>query len=170
MKSAPAPAAPGAPAKIEAVQASAEKTVVVQSSLYRVELSNRGGVVKSWKLNKYFDDQKPPRPLELVNADGSQQLGWPFSLVLADSQLESQANNALYEMSPSSSDEVNAPSEITLHWSDGHLDVTKKMNFEQNYEIIDRSGGGSGRQAASRRARLARRIRRQGGLQSGDSS
>ncbi len=34
------------------VQASAEKTVVVQSPLYRVELSNRGGVVKTWQLNK----------------------------------------------------------------------------------------------------------------------
>jgi YidC/Oxa1 family membrane protein insertase len=146
MKSAPAPAAPGTPAKIEAVQASAEKTVVVQSSLYRVELSNRGGAVKSWKLNKYFDDQKPPRPLELVNPDGSQQLGWPFSLVLSDSQLESQANNALYEMSPSSSDEVNAPSEITLHWSDGHLDVTKKLTFKQDYEVsIDVSASLDGR-------------------------
>jgi YidC/Oxa1 family membrane protein insertase len=129
-----APAALAAPAKIEAVQADAEKTIVIESSLYRVEISNRGGVVKSWKLKKYFDDQRPPRPLELVNPDGSQQLGWPFSLMLADSQLESQANNALFEISPSS-DQVSAPAEITLHWSDGHLDVTKTINFKQDYEV-----------------------------------
>jgi YidC/Oxa1 family membrane protein insertase len=49
------------------VEASEEKTVVVESALYRVELSNRGGVVKTWQLNKYFDDQKPPHPLDLVN-------------------------------------------------------------------------------------------------------
>ena len=48
-------------------RSTAEKNVVVQSALYRVELSNRGGVVQSWKLNKYFDDQKPPHPLDLVN-------------------------------------------------------------------------------------------------------
>jgi YidC/Oxa1 family membrane protein insertase len=126
--------APGPPAKIEAVQASAEKTVVVESTLYRVEISNRGGVVKSWELKKYFDDQSPPRPLDLVNADGSQQLGWPFSLMLSDAQLESQANNALYEVTPPS-DAISAPSEVTLHWSDGHLDVTKKLNFTQDYEM-----------------------------------
>jgi YidC/Oxa1 family membrane protein insertase len=126
--------APGPPAKIEAVQASAEKTVVVESTLYRVEISNRGGVVKSWELKKYFDDQSPPRPLDLVNPDGSQQLGWPFSLMLSDAQLESQANNALYEVTPAS-DSIGAPSEVTLHWSDGHLDVTKKLNFTQDYEM-----------------------------------
>jgi YidC/Oxa1 family membrane protein insertase len=129
-----AAAAPVVPRKIDGVQASTEKTVVIESSLYRVEISNRGGVVKSWRLKNYFDDQRPPRPLDLVNPDGSQQLGWPFSLMLSDSQLESEANSALYEISPSS-DQISAPSEITLHWSDGHLDVTKKLNFKQDYEI-----------------------------------
>src|SRR5208282_4389375 len=80
------------------VEASEEKTVVVQSALYRVELSNRGGVVKTWQLNRYMDDQKPPRPLDLVNDSVAQQLGWPFSLVLADSQLEAKANSALYQV------------------------------------------------------------------------
>src|SRR5271165_3397478 len=42
MKGALAPSQ--APAKIEAVEASAEKTIVVESTLYRVEISNRGGV------------------------------------------------------------------------------------------------------------------------------
>ncbi len=80
------------------VEASEEKTVVVQSPLYRVELSNRGGVVKTWQLNKYMDDQKPPQPLDLVNDSVAQELGWPFSLVLADPQLEAKANSGLYEI------------------------------------------------------------------------
>ena len=54
----------------------------------------------TWKLKKYFDDQKPPHPLDLVNAQRAQQLGWPFSLVLSDPQLEAQANSALYEVTP----------------------------------------------------------------------
>jgi YidC/Oxa1 family membrane protein insertase len=130
MKGAPSASLPAE--KIETVQAAEEKSVVVESTLYRVEISNRGGVVKSWQLNKYFDDQRPPRPLDLVNSDGSRQLGWPFSLMLSDPQLESRANNALYEIAPSSP-EVSAPATITLHWSDGHLDVTKKLNFTQDY-------------------------------------
>src|SRR2546425_11767644 len=58
-----------------------ERTIVVENDLYRVEFSNRGAVVKSWKLKKYQDDNKPPRTLDLVHPDAAQQLGgWPFSL------------------------------------------------------------------------------------------
>ena len=123
------------PFAIPTVQASSEKSVVVESPLYRVELSNRGGVVRSWRLKKYFDDQKIPQPLELVNQSAAQQLGWPFSLVLADKQLENEANSALYEVTPDLSDSIaTAPADITFHWSDSHLEVTKKIHFRQDYE------------------------------------
>ena len=56
--------------------------------------------MRSWKLKNYFDDQKPPHPLDLVDPSASQQLGWPFSLMLSDPQLEAQANSALYQVTP----------------------------------------------------------------------
>jgi YidC/Oxa1 family membrane protein insertase len=127
-------AAPAKPVAIPVVQASAEKTVVVASSDYRVELSNRGGVVKSWKLQKYLNAQKPPQPLDLVHSDAASELGWPLSLVLPDPREEQKANTALYDMSPASR-ELEAPAEITFHWSDGHLDVTKKLKFSQDYQV-----------------------------------
>ncbi|MFZ0617587.1 MAG: membrane protein insertase YidC [Candidatus Acidiferrales bacterium] len=125
--------------KIPAVAASQEKTIVVESPLYRVELSNRGGVVHSWKLKKYSDDETPPQPLDLVNADSAAQIGWPMSLLVgdaqgADKQYETQANAALYEVTPGP-EHFDAPAEITFHWSDGHLDVTKKLKFDQSYEV-----------------------------------
>jgi YidC/Oxa1 family membrane protein insertase len=89
-------------------------------------------VVRSWKLKKYSDDQKPAHLLDLVNNSAAQQLGWPFSLVLSDSQLEAKANSALYEVTPGPGN-LTAPTEITFHWSDGHLDVTKKLNFDLDY-------------------------------------
>ena len=129
-------------------QASEEKTVIVESGLYRVEFSNRGGVVKSWLLKKYFDDAKPPRPLDLVNADAAQQLGWPFSLLLADAQQTEQANSALYKVTVDQGElgaerdgaarggnEFTAPATVTFHWSDGHLDIAKKLRFGTNYEV-----------------------------------
>jgi YidC/Oxa1 family membrane protein insertase len=119
---------------IAVIEASEEKMVVVESPLYRVELSNRGGVVRSWKLKKYFDDQKPPRELDLVDAEAALQLGWPFSLLLSDAQLEAQANGALYQISPGA-DHFEAPATITLHWSDGRLDVTKTLKFDKSYEM-----------------------------------
>jgi len=155
-------AARAAAANSSAVEASEEKTVVVQSPLYRVELSNRGGVVKTWQLNKYMDDQKPPRPLDLVNDSVAQQLGWPFSLVMSDAQLEAKANSALYQVQavgavvidkassgsnaaaieaaaraaagPAGAGPFQAPIKIIFHWSDGHLDVTKTLTFGLNYE------------------------------------
>ena len=114
------------------VQASEEKPIIVESPLYLVELSNRGGLVRSWKLKKYSDDQKPAHLLDLVNTSAAQQLGWPFSLVLSDSQLEAKANSALYEVTPATGN-LTAPTEITFHWSDGHLDVNKKLNFSLDY-------------------------------------
>ena len=151
----PQQAAGSAPAKgkataaaIPTVQASAEKFVDVESGLYRVELSNHGAVVRSWKLKKYFDDETPPRPLDLVNPDVSEQLGWPFSLMLSDKQLEKQANSALYEVATGDAytdvpgkiaappaGTLEAPVSLSFHWSDGHLDVTKKLSFTEDYQL-----------------------------------
>src|SRR5690242_13435160 len=73
------------------VTAAGEKNIVVESDLYRVELSNRGAVVRSWQLKKYTDEGNPPRTLDLVNADLARQTGgWPLSLQLADSQQRSE--------------------------------------------------------------------------------
>jgi len=138
------------PANIPLAQAVAEKTVTIDSPVYYIELSNRGGVVRSWTLKKYFDDQKPPRLLDLVNSSAAQELGWPFSLGCTDAQLESEANNGLYELTTSSVESTSgasnapaldapevltAPATITFHWSNGHLDITKKLSFNADYQI-----------------------------------
>jgi YidC/Oxa1 family membrane protein insertase len=143
-------AAPPRPVVIPAAQAEAEKIITVETSVYHIELSNRGGVVRSWTLKKYFDDQKPPRPLDLVNSDVAQELGWPFSVELSDTELEREANAGLYEVTTGTSnagppqkasavsntaDIFAAPVSITFHWSDGHLDVTKKLAFDQSYQL-----------------------------------
>jgi YidC/Oxa1 family membrane protein insertase len=117
------------------LQASDAETIVVESPVYRVELSNRGATAHSWRLQKYFDDENPPRPLELVNTAAAQQFdAWPLSVALDDPQLESKANTGLYQVSPQSTS-FQAPVELTFHWSDGHLDVAKKLKFDTNYQI-----------------------------------
>jgi len=127
-----------APVKIPVAQAAAEKIITVESPLYHIEITNRGAVVRSWTLKKYFDDQNPPRPLDLVNSAAAQELGWPFSLALSDAQLEASANSGLYQVTTTpaaNSNTFDAPATITLHWSDGHLDVTKKLSFTPGYEM-----------------------------------
>ena len=109
--------------------------MVIDSDLYRVEISNRGGVVRSWQLKNFTDDHKPPRTLDLVHADSAQASGnWPFSIALDDPQQEVAANNALFEITsggkvPDAGAVLHAPAEVTLSWSDGHLEVTKQLKF-----------------------------------------
>src|SRR5439155_26032776 len=111
-----APSAPGshsnavnaAPAVVKAAPPAAvlgdknERTIVVESDLYRVEFSNRGGVVKSWQLKKYMDDAKPRQVLDVVHPATAQEVnGWPLSIALDDQNLENTANSALYVSSAS---------------------------------------------------------------------
>jgi YidC/Oxa1 family membrane protein insertase len=130
-------APPAVPISMRA--ASEERSVVVESDLYHVEISNRGAVVRSWQLKKFTDDNKPPRTLDLVHPEAAQQSGiWPFSLALDDPQQELTANNALFEITsagktPDAGVVLHAPSEITLSWSDGHLEITKQLKFDASY-------------------------------------
>jgi len=135
-----APTTSSAPATVSAAPPAAvkgdsqERTVVVENDLYRVEFSNHGGVVKSWKLKKYMDDSKPRQVLDLVHAKTSQEVGgWPFAVVLDDPQLESTANSALFV--PSGRDKVPTPADLSFSWSDGHLEITKRFHFDQSYVV-----------------------------------
>ncbi len=129
-----------------------ERTIVVENALYRVEISNRGGVVKSWQLKKYKDDARPQRVLDVVHPEAAAQVGgWPFALVLDDPQLEAQANSALYVagiphpgaaqrdvpgyVANLPANPLEAPAELQLTWSDGHLEVTKTFHFEHSYVV-----------------------------------
>ena len=128
-----------APVTIRA--ATAETSVVIESDLYHVEISNRGGVVRSWQLKQFDDDNKPPRTLDLVHPDAAQQSGsWPFSLALDDPQQEMDANNALFEVTSGGKPVapgavLQAPAEMTLAWSDGHLEITKQLKFDASYIV-----------------------------------
>jgi len=121
-----------------AIQAADEQITVIESPLYRVQITNRGGLVQSWKLKKYLNDDKPPQALELVNIPASREIGaWPLSFALEDSAAELKANTALYqvETKPQAGDTLQAPAEISLHWSDGHLDFVKHLKFDESYIV-----------------------------------
>jgi YidC/Oxa1 family membrane protein insertase len=132
---APAPPAKIAPVSVAPKSASQESSIVVENSLYRVEMSNRGAVVTSWQLKNYKDDAKPQRVLDVVHPDASQQTGgWPFSVVLDDEQLQNAANGGLYQVS-SAENTLHAPADVEFTWSDGHLEVTKHFRFDHTYVV-----------------------------------
>jgi YidC/Oxa1 family membrane protein insertase len=131
----PSSVAPAAPITVEPRGDSQEQTIVIENALYRVEISNRGAVVKSWQLKNYKDDAKPQRVLDVVHPDASQQTGtWPFSVVLDDEQLQNAANGGLYQV-VSDGSALHAPADAEFAWSDGHLEVTKKFHFDHSYVV-----------------------------------
>ena len=124
-----------APVSVAAKSDTQERTIVVENDLYRVEFSNRGAVVKSWRLKKYMDDSKPQRVLDVVHPDAAQQTGgWPFALVLDDAEMQSAANGGLYQISSPAST-LQAPADAEFSWSDGHLEVTKHFRFDHTYVV-----------------------------------
>lgn len=145
----PTPAAVATPPRA----ATAQRTVIVESDFFHVELSNTGAVVRSWilrqpptkggKFTDYTDESEPPKPLDVVHPEVALQLGGlPLSVVMDDKQLEARANTALYEVSttpnisgtPNSSPvTLQAPAEVDFTWSDGSLAVTKKLKFDASY-------------------------------------
>jgi len=126
-------------APVAAISDSQENSTVVQSDLYHVEISNRGAVVKSWQLSKYTDDNKPPRVLDVVHPEASQQVGgWPFALVLDNAELEKTANNGLFRLvsgSTGNANPITAPADLQFSWSDGHLEITKHFHFDNSYVV-----------------------------------
>jgi YidC/Oxa1 family membrane protein insertase len=114
---------------------SQERTIVIENDLYRVEISNRGAVVKSWQLKKYMDDAKPQHMLDVVHPAASQQTGgWPFAVVLDDEQLQNAANTGLYQIS-SGAETLHAPADAEFTWSNGRLEITKHFRFDHTYVV-----------------------------------
>ncbi len=80
------------------IGASTEQQFVVDTDIYRITMSNRGGTVRSWILKKYRDKQG--KPLELVNEASFAKVAAPFSVALRDDKAADVLNYGLYVAKP----------------------------------------------------------------------
>lgn len=125
------PKPPPAP-HIAISQGQQAQDIVVENDLYRITFSTQGGVVKSWILKKYTDANG--KPLDVVDAAASKQLGYPMSLRTTDETLNQKVNQALYVAQPSGAS-LKAPGTLELTYSDGHVQVQKKFTFGSDYMV-----------------------------------
>jgi YidC/Oxa1 family membrane protein insertase len=85
---------------LETVGAQEEEQISIETSLYQALWSNKGGVLKSWKLKKFRNEKK--EELELVSSRSQEINVYPlYLLTTEDSEFNTEINNALYK-SPSS--------------------------------------------------------------------
>jgi YidC/Oxa1 family membrane protein insertase len=126
----PTGATPSTPAVTK--QAAGETETVIESDLYRVTFTNRGGQVKSWILKK-FDNDAENGKLDLVNPSVAAQYGYPLSLWTYDEGLRGRLNSALYVATQDGK-------QITFEYSDQDLTVRKVFKFDDTYVVkIDAS-------------------------------
>ncbi len=126
-----------------AVAAAAEETVVIEDNLYRVELTNAGGRVKSWILKSFTGGDG--NPLELVSGS-AQTLGHlPLELAYGGPENSARINSALWQVERSASVDPDLVGKFTgevadtlrLVYADGlGLEVVKEFVFyRDNYHL-----------------------------------
>ena len=118
----------GSPAK-GAVASSAEVQTDIDTNLYHIQFTNRGGVIKSWVLKKFQDNQG--KPLELVNQD-AKDTPLPFSIQPRSGQLSVDPNQVLYKATP----EPDGAG-VSYEFSDGKTTIRKSFNFKKSSYLAD---------------------------------
>jgi hypothetical protein len=113
---------------VQAKEDSEERTFRIETDTATIELSNRGAVVRSWKLKNYRDPKG--NPLELVQG-GTTGLGWPLSFSVANPEQEEKLNSALYVVNQTPGT-LEAPAELTFEWSDGQVVARKQLRFSRD--------------------------------------
>ncbi len=114
-----------------AVEAQAVTPITIDTPLYRITFSNRGGEVTSWILKKY-KDLTTGKPLDLVNRQAAAKYGYPLSLWTYQPALTKKLADALYVPS-STAATLTAPTSVTFKYAANGLQVTKTFSFSDNY-------------------------------------
>ncbi|MGD2245717.1 MAG: membrane protein insertase YidC [Candidatus Aminicenantes bacterium] len=81
----------------QVISSQSEEEITIDTSLYQATWSNRGAVLKSWKLKRHKDENE--ENLELVSRLASEVKIYPFSLRTDDSSFDSLINSTLYQPS-----------------------------------------------------------------------
>ena len=112
-----------------------EKNIRVETPFYSAEFTNRGGLLTSFRLKKYFDDFG--KPLEMVpqEVDASHR---PLKLELNDKDATKIANESVYtvseeQISLSGRDTKN----LEFSFSDGKHTIRKTIGFRADSYLID---------------------------------
>jgi YidC/Oxa1 family membrane protein insertase len=128
----PAPAPAPVPAAAVSASVAADRELAlppIETDLFRIQMTNRGALVKSWILKKYRDSNG--KPLELVSAAGVAKTGYPFSIQIADRPLEWAAvNDALFAVTP-------VDGGLEFEYSDGRNYAKKTIRVKPGSYLVE---------------------------------
>ena len=107
-----------------------DRTIEVNTPLYRAVLVNRGATIQSFTLKEYANEQGDP--FEMVPIEASEILGvHPLALDLRDPAITEEVKDALFETSRLRMDlRPGETGELSFDWANGRgLTVSKKVGF-----------------------------------------
>ena len=85
------------PENIQPVMDSEEKEITVENPLCIIKFSNRGGVVQSWRLKDYLDDEG--KPLELIAPQSKDFNIFPLQIRTDDNARDAKIHSGLFVVS-----------------------------------------------------------------------
>jgi YidC/Oxa1 family membrane protein insertase len=114
-----------------------ERDVRIETQDVIAVFTNRGGLLKSWRLKRYEDLNK--QPLELIYQSLPTGQPLPFSLRASDPVVTATLNGALYAVTVTASAEraQTEPVDVAFDFkNDAGLQVTKRFHFEPSSYIV----------------------------------
>ncbi|MBN2246881.1 MAG: membrane protein insertase YidC [Candidatus Aminicenantes bacterium] len=120
------------------VSAQGEEEISVDTSLYHAVWSNKGAVLKSWKLKEYLKDNKEEN-VDLVSEQSAKIKRYPFYVVTEDPRFAAEINSSLFIASSSSLELQNGKTgEIRFEFADDSgTRVEKIFKFSDGTYYVD---------------------------------
>ena len=125
------------PAVGESKQAAVEQWIEVETDLYRLKMSNREAVVRSWVLKKYKDSHG--KPLEFIDEKKSGIFGYPLSVRIdREDDLTKSLRGALFATdAPARLDLTSANTQqVTFEYANQNLRVSKQVRFTKGSYVV----------------------------------
>lgn len=118
------------PSVAEDIKAEKAEEFAFDTPLYTARFSNLGAVLKSFKLKQYSDETG--HPLELIDQEAGNQVGWPLALISGDKEVDELLRNGLF----SSKQEADR---IVLEFSSSGLYARKavQLDWEQHAFVLE---------------------------------
>lgn len=117
-----------------------DQLIAVETDLYRAELTNRGGEIRSWRLKKHLtQDRDHPEPVQLIHTDG--QFAGPLAVKTSDTVLTKRLEEGLYQVDKdfSSLDARHPSGNVTFRYRDQEsgVSIKKTLTFHYDRYLID---------------------------------
>ncbi len=117
-----------------------EEVVVVETPLFRADISGQGGVITSWELKKYLTQAEENVPVQLVYPNG--QFPEPLTVQIKGNEAETQRlrqGNFQIKKNFTDLDEAHPTGKVLLTYSSSEpeLWVQKELTFHYDSYLVD---------------------------------